>query len=457
MMSSARTGRITAPLLLILVTVAVYAGTGAFELLFSWDDRLYLIQNDTINGFTFSHLKEAFSDYYVGNYAPLNILSFMVDHLFWGLHPAGYHLENVLFHLANGLLFYTLLRRLALSEWQACAAAWIFLFHPAQVETVAWVSQRKSLLAMFFFLIALLGYQVYSEQQANRARCYLLSVVSIAAALLSKSIAVIFPAVLVLYDLTYDRSGPRSTAQRIRDKIPFIIVAAAVAALSIISQAQEEGGGRRDYPGGSPLAAFYTMVPVMLSYIRDGFWPFEFSPYYLIPIRQQPDAVFAAALAALLLLAVLGAYLYRKARPLAFWYALFFIALFPVLQFVPLVNLKNDRYLYTPLLGFAVLVVIGALQLQKAISLRWQRPYRCAVITIMLVLPVLAYKQSRFWRNDIALWSRAAAVDPNNSVAWLQLTKAYTAIHDSDNSVKAFNRYYELRNRYGPVRGFEKY
>jgi len=454
---SARVKSLSAPLLLIIATIAVYAVSGTFELLATWDDWRYVTTNETINGFTLSHLKQAFSDYYLGNYAPLHILSYMIDHVLWGLSPAGFHLENVLIHLANGLLFYMLLRRLSLGEWQACAAAWIFLLHPAQVETVAWVSQRKSLLALFFFLTALLGYQAYAEQQANRTRCYLLSVVSLTAALLSKSIAVIFPAVIVLYDLTYDRCGPRSTSRRLLDKIPFIAVAAAVAAMAMISQSQEAGGGRRDYPGGSPLATFYTMVPILLSYIRDCFWPFELIPYYMAPIRHQPDAAFAAALAALLLLAVLGARLFRTARPLVFWYALFFIALVPVLQFVPLVTLKHDRYLYTPLLGFAVVGVIGAMQLQRAIPLWCLRPYRCAVVIIMLALPVLAFKQTLYWRNDAALWNRAVAVDPENRVAWLMLTKLYTIERDSSSSAHAFKRYSELRSTYGPYRGFEKY
>ena len=457
MMSAARTYRLTPPLLLIVATLAVYGVTASFELLFSWDDRLYLIQNDTVTAFTLQHLKEAFSDYYVGNYAPLNILSFMIDHLLWGLHPAGYHLENVLLHLANGLLFYTLLRRLAFSEWQACAAAWIFLLHPVQVETVAWVSQRKSLLAMFFFLAALLCYQRYAEQKADRSRWYLLSVAGLAAALLSKSIAVIFPAVVALYDLTCDRSGPRTTRQRIRDKLPFLAAAAAIAVMAMISQAREEGGGRSSYPGGTLLTTFYTMAPVLLGYIRDIFIPFDFSPYYLVPIRLYPDAIFAVSLAGLLLLVLLGWYLYRSARPFFFWYALFFIALLPVLQLVPMVNLKNDRYLYTPLLGVAVLATAAGAKLVHAVPLRWQRPL-CYVMTgIMLALPVLAFNQVRYWRDDITLWSRAVAVDQQNSLAWLQLTKAYTARHDNESSMKAFNRYNELRNRYGPVRGFEKY
>lgn len=439
------------PLLLIIATISVYAVTGTFDLLASWDDWRYLTTNETIDGFTIAHIKQAFSKYYIGNYAPLHILSYMIDHTLWGLHPAGYHLENVLLHLANGLLFYTLLRRLSLSEWQACAAAWIFLLHPVQVETVAWVSQRKSLLAMFFLLIALLSYHAYSEQQANRTRCYLLSVVSITAALFSKSIAVIFPAVIVLYDLTYDRYGPRSTLRRILDKLPFIAACAAIAAMAIISL--EAGDGRRDYPGGSPLTAFYTMVPILLSYLRDSFWPFELSPNYMATIRQHPDAAFTAALAVLVLLAVLAARLFRTARPLAFWSALIFIALVPVLQFVPLATMKNDRYLYTPFLGFAVLVVIGATQLQKVIPVWWHRPYRGAVIIIMLALPVITFKQTLHWQNDVALWKRAVAVDPENHLAWLMLAKTYTVQHDSGNSVKANKRYYELREKYGPIRG----
>lgn len=445
------------PLLLSIATIAIYAVTGSFELLFSWDDRLYLIQNETINGFTVAHLKEAFSNYYVGNYAPLNILSYMLDHLLWGLRPVGYHLENGLLHLANGLLFYMLLRRHSLSEWQACSAAWIFLFHPVQVETVAWVSQRKSLLAMIFFLIALIAYQTYAEQQANRLRYYLLSVASLAAALLSKSVAVILPAALVLYDLTYDHNGMRSAKHRILDKIPFLAVSLGFGVIAIISQSQQVGGGRRDYPGGSPLATIYTMVPVLLSYLRDCFWPNGLSPYYVTIIRQQPDAVFAVALIALLLLAAFGSHLFRTARPLFFWFTFYFIALAPVLQFVPLVTLKNDRYLYMPMLGLAVFVVLCAKQLQKLIPANWHRPYRWGSVIIMLTLPLLTFKQTLYWRNDVTIWKRAAAVDPENSVAWLQLAKAYTVIHDSDNSAKAFNRYYELRNRYGPVRGFEKY
>jgi len=449
--------QLAVPLFLVMVTLAVYAVTGSFDLLYTWDDRLYVLTNSTVHSFTLAHLKEAFSDYYVGNYAPLNILSYMIDHALWGLRPAGYHLENVLLHTANGLLFYTLLRRLSLSEWVAGAAAWIFLLHPVQVETVAWVSQRKSLLAMFFFLTALLCYRAYAEQQEPPRRWYLLSLASLAAALLSKSIAVIFPAVIALYDLTYDRGGPRTTRRRLLDKLPFLVIAALVAALAVTSQAHEEGGGRGDYPGGSQLTTFYTMVPVLTGYLRDCLFPFDLSPYYLVTIQQHPDAVFAVSLILILMLAGLGAYFWRAARPLFFWYGLFLTALVPVMQIVPLITLKNDRYLYTPLLGFAALVVLGCQRLLGSIHRQWRLLATCVITFVMLALPFLSFRQAGYWRNDLSLWSRVASVDPRNSLAWLQLTKSYTIRNETENALKAFNRYTELRSRYGPVRGFEKY
>jgi hypothetical protein len=379
----------------------------------------------------------------------------MIDHLLWGLNPAGFHLENVLLHLANGLLFYWLLRQLAFTEWQAGAAAWIFLFHPAQAETVAWVSQRKSLLAMLFFLMALLGYHAFCKQRAGRVIPYILSLVSIVAALLSKSIAVIFPAVVLLYDVTYDRDGSRSMTRRLLDKMPYLLVAGGVAAVAILSQAEEVGGGRREYPGGSPLATFFTMVPVLLTYVRDCFWPFQLSPYYIVTIRQNADGVFIASLIGVALLVALGVYLYRNARPLLFWYGLFFIALAPVLQIVPLITLKNDRYLYIPLLGFSVLLVGCIGLLQKRLSPVWCRSVQMVFLVILLALPLIAFQQTLHWRDDVTLWNHAVDRDPENRLAWLQLAKGYTDRGDSSTAMRAFNRYHELRAKYGPVRGYE--
>lgn len=449
-------------LLLVAVTGAVYAVTAKFQLLNTLDDIYYITNNATVKALSFAHLKRAWSEFYVGNYAPVQIMSYMLDYALWGLQPAGYHLENVALHLINGVLFYLLLRRLALSEWQALAAAWIFLLHPVQVETVAWVSQRKNLLAMLFFLMAMLGYQTYLQGKTNSLWPYLLSILSAVAASLSKSIAVVLPLVLIFFDLAYCRQGSRLPLRRWADKLPFILVALATALLAVVSQSNlsplaDATGGRRDFVGGSPAATFFTMVPVLTSYLRDCFWPVALSPYYMVPVRPEADAVFLVSLFILMALLLAAVAMYGRSRQLLFWYGLFFIALVPVLHIVPLITLKHDRYLYFPLLGFAVVVVMGTAQLLRAAPQLLQTPLRLAVWALMLTMPLLTVRQVSFWQDDITIWSRAVAVDPENRLAWLMLAKGYTGQNrDAHNALRALQRYRELKSRYGPVRGYER-
>ena len=444
------------PLGLFCATFAVYGVTGAFSLLTTWDDTGYLLLNETIKGVSFAHVREAFSQYYAGNYAPLHILSYLLDHALWGLSPAGYHLENVLLHALNGILFYHLLRRLDCTQWQATAAAWIFLFHPVQAETVAWVSQRKNLLAMLFFLTTLLSYRTYATRETGRTLPYLLALCSSAAAMLSKSVTVILPAILLFFDYTYLATTSRQpTRKRLLDKLPFVLLAAVFAGMAFVSQSEEAGGGRTGYPGGSPLATFYTMVPVLVSYLRDCIWPSGLSPFYMTTIRLQPDSAFFAALAVLIPIAAAGVWLYRHHRPLFFWYGLFFVALLPVLQIIPLVTLKHDRYLYFPLLGCAVLAVTFGHKVLTACSRRCRPLLLALIAAVLLLLPPLAYQQTLFWRNDLTLWNRAIAVDPENRLGWRLLAMAYTTAGDAPNAIKALRRVQELRQKYGPMHGHD--
>lgn len=456
LVDSNRFSRVFPAVLLALATAAVYGVTASFGLLDTLDDKYYIILNDVVKEITAANIIRAFSEYYVGNYAPVHILSYIADYSLWGIDSAGYHVENAVFHLLNGILFYVFLRRLSMAEWQAFASVWIFLFHPVQVETVAWVSQRKNILAMLFFLVAMIGYQAYISRKSGGSRQYILSIFSTVTAMLSKSVTVIIPVVLVLYDITHGRKETgRSGWLKTVDKLPYFLTASAIAVLAVVSQSESLHGGRRDFPGGSPLSTFYTMVPVLLGYIRDCFWPFALSPYYQISIRQRADEVLLLALAALLMLMIIGAWLYFKARPMFFWFGLFFIALVPVLQFVPLITLKNDRYLYFPLLGFSVLMVHATVWLQSAVRGYWHNAVRVVAVLVMLALPLFAFRQVLYWRDDVSVWLHAVEVDPENRLAWLQLAKGYTSQKDSRNAVYAFNRYHELRRKYGPVRGFE--
>jgi hypothetical protein len=320
------------------------------------------------------------------------------------------------------------------------------------VESVAWVSQRKNVLAMTFFLLAFLQYASYRECGQAKVRHYLLSLIALALALLTKSVAIVFPLAAILYDACL---VPPPTRRNFADKAPYIVLAAAISVIALASQAQNAGGGRRGYPGGSKLTTFFTMVPVLPSYIADCFFPAKLSPYYNIPIRIAPDTTFAVGLLCWVLLAWLGWWLYRRQRRIFFFYALFFIGLLPVSQIVPLIPFKNDRYLYFPLIGFAGLCG-ECLALLARRSPPWRQVSAMAAVAILLMLPLLSFRQTRIWENDITLWQHAVSLDPDNRVGWLLLAKGLTLRGHGAEALAAVNRYNQLKARWGPPRGWER-
>ncbi|HEX9023178.1 MAG TPA: hypothetical protein VF799_04980, partial [Geobacteraceae bacterium] len=151
-------------LLLAVASFALYWQALGHDFLINWDDRQYVLDNPVIRGVTLQHLKAAFTSFYIGNYAPLHLISYMIDYDLWGMRPAGFIFTNILFHTLNGILFYMLLRRIAGERVWTLPAALFFLLHPLQVESVVWVAQRKNLLAMFFFLAAVHLYISYKER-----------------------------------------------------------------------------------------------------------------------------------------------------------------------------------------------------------------------------------------------------------------------------------------------------
>jgi len=411
-------------IVLVGATFAVYADTLGHSFLSNWDDSLYVVENEAIRGITWGNLKDAFTRFYIGNYAPIHIISYMLDYEAWGLNPRGFILSNVVMHAANGLLFYALLMRLHRNKALAFLAAFIFLFHPVQVESVAWISERKNLLAMFFCLASFhchISYRTMPEPR--RMRFYVCSVVAFVLAVLSKSVSVILPLVFILYDLCYLK-GSRQV-RWLTDKIPFLLVASATVLIALKSQLPEHEGGRISYSIEGPLGIFYTMLTVLTRYFKLIFWPRGLSAVYMPPMKVHMDAsVGFSALFAAVLCAV-GCFLYRKRTQFCFWYALFFTALLPVSQIVSLVTLINDRYLYFPMLGAAA--CYGLLAFPRdltALDLR-MRVVAAALCLIVLPLPYLSWQRTSVWSNDLSLWKDVTTKTPTSPLAWNGLGMAY--------------------------------
>jgi len=389
--------------IVIVIVFSVYARSIGFDFLATWDDDVYITQNDAIKGFSIPNLKAAFSSFHVGIYAPLQIISYMFDYTLWGLNPAGFHLSNILLHSLNGIMLFFLLTRLNTSILSATLASILFLVHPVQVETVAWVTERKNILALFFMLLSLHAWIFWRLEagKADKKRYYLCALTLFLLALLSKApLAFIFPLLLAAYTYSYDNSF--KTGKLFTALAPFATLSVIFSVIALYAQSAEFSGGRIEQQKGFWL---FTMPPVFAKYIGHLVWPHTLLPSYLPVYRQSADLTAILSIVLLLLLSGAVIVLARKERRLVFWVSCILVPMLPVSQIIPFVTLMNDRYLYIPLTGVAGVaafygdrIFLLAHGLKKNIAAG-------AIIGILVILGLLSIRQTGIWKNDVVLWS----------------------------------------------------
>ncbi|HEY5998403.1 MAG TPA: tetratricopeptide repeat protein [bacterium] len=432
------------PILLVVTTVALaYARALTHGFLSNWDDTAYVVGNPAVRGITLDHVRSAFTSLFVGNYAPLQIVSYMLDYELWGLQAGGFILTNLLCHAASAVLVYLLLARLHGGRAGALVGALVFALHPVQVESVAWVSQRKNVLAMLLFLAALHAYVRYRERDASRAGAwYAASLAAFILALLTKSVTVVLPLVLVALDFCFPtRAGWR---RRVGDKVPFCLAAAGIAVLALISQSPGLGGGRAGYWGGSLGSTLLTMAAVLVRYATMIVWPLHFSAGYAQGFKEGIDGEVALSAALLLATALAALHLLRRQRALGFWVLVVIIGLAPVSQLVPLVTLMNDRYLYFPMLGVAGLAGGGLQAIAVAARPRWRTAALGGSGLALTLLAALSFQQVGVWRDTVTLWRHATVKEPDCSLAWLGLGAALLDRGQVDEALAALQHSYML-------------
>lgn len=425
-------------LILAAVTIAVYGRIAGHEFLTVWDDNQYVTENPSAWGFSAANIRAAFSGYYIGNYAPVQILSYMLDYTFWGLHPAGYLITNIIIHLLNGLLVYLLLYRFHADRTAAFFAASLFLLHPVQVESVAWISQRKNLLSLFFMLISWWGYCRYRDSMSGKSNfAYAVSLFAFLSSLLAKSMTVVFPVMLILYDRCFPQAGNRFS---LKDKVPYLLAAAGIAVTAIYSEHPDTGGGRTEYHGGSLWTTVLTMLPVFCRYLRMVVWPSGLSAEYAPDIHRavNPDVMAAAAL--LIALALATAWLFRIDKRLGFWVAFFWIGLLPMSQLVPMLSMINDRYLYLPMVGATALAGIGISRLLLADGRKGRLLVRVSAGLLLLALAVASYERCSVWHDSVTLFRDVVEKAPASDRGWRLLAEAYLSAGKTDSARLAYEQ-----------------
>lgn len=385
----------------------------------SWDDRKYLADS-AIQGTTcfFERLGWIFRSFYFSNYNPLHRIGYWIQLSLWGLDPRGYHAVSALLHVANTALVYALARRLGVGRRAAVFAAALFAVHPTRAEVVAWISAQKDLGSASFALSSLCLYAPIATGAARPSAGRLAAVAALlAAALLTKPMAVAFPLFLLALDLAWRRPFARA----LLEKLPFFAIAAVFAAIAV------QAGSRPGPKDGSWAVHAATVLQAPLFYLRRVFWPWDFSARWWVP---RLPSVFAlaplaglAAIGAAVALVALGLRA-RDRRPALLGVAWPAVSLLPVANLFPIPIVVADRYLYLALLGpiLAAAALWGALRAR--IGGRAATAGRWAVAALALAFAFFARAHCGAFRDTETLWRESLATQPENPVVRLYLASA---------------------------------
>ncbi len=399
-------------LFLLGVTGFVYGAVAGHDYIVV-DDPAYVIMNPWVNeGLTGPGVAWAFTSLHAFNWHPLTWLSHMADVEFLGPDPAGPHLVSAALHLVATALLFFALRRLGGRDAESLAVAAIFALHPMHVESVAWVSERKDVLSACFSFLALWTWAWYAARPGLGR--YLLVTLWVAAALLSKPMAVTLPLILWLLDVwPLGRAGwtqGRRLGMLLLEKVPLLLLAAGVGLLTLAAQQPGVENSAETLPLfarlGNALVAYER-------YLAFAVWPVGLSAFYPHPgWLPLPRVLLAAAI--LLAISVL-ALRERNRRPYLLMGWLWFLGtLVPVIGLLQVGDQSMaDRYTYVPYVGLSVMVVwtLGDL-------VRMGRLPRVAVIAASCVALALFASAARArvadWRNTETLYEAAlVATGPN--------------------------------------------
>ncbi|MEZ6054688.1 MAG: hypothetical protein R3C02_25500 [Planctomycetaceae bacterium] len=323
---------------LLGLLVAVYWPVLQFDFV-NWDDPWYVLNNPLITSWHPTNLWRIATEFNVKNYAPLTTLSLLIDHTLFGKSPGGYHLVNVVLHGINAVLVLLLVTRLTDNRSIGLATAALFAVHPLQIETVAWVSSRKTLLCSVFMLAS--GRCWLRPDRIGRDE--LRGTVWLALALLTKAAAIVLPPIVLAYDVLVRR-------KTIADALPRQLVPGflCILLLRITMSAQTSVmGGVRGHLGMSKLQILGIDSVIVWKYVGMLAWPSGLSILYDPPTEGMLLPIVLSSLAWI----GVGIICWKTWRrlPLLSWSVItWFLLLFPVLNFFPITTLMNDRYMYLP-------------------------------------------------------------------------------------------------------------
>jgi len=434
---------------LVVSTLSVYWQVAHHDFI-NLDDTSYVTENQHVqSGVTKKGLIWALTESHAANWHPLTWVSHMLDCQLFGVKAGQHHLINLLFHMANSLLLFGVIRKMTGALWQSAFVAALFALHPLHVESVAWVAERKDVLSTFFWILCMWAYVDYTKRP--RIGRYFLVAIFLTLGLLAKPMVVTLPFVLLLMDywplgrLKFSQGNNKTKSisnksmlfQMVWEKVPLFVLSAASSILTFV--VEKQGGGVAPSDQFPLNISTSNALVSYVSYIGKMLWPNNLSVFYpypeIIPLWKSAGAgLLLLSLSILFIRAV-------RARPYLIVGWLWYLgSLIPVIGLIQVGNqAMADRYTYIPLIGLFIMVAWGIPDLFE----RWR--YRQIVLwmsagLLFSALTVCTWLQVRHWKDSISLFRHALNVTADNYLAHNNLG---TALIDDGRHTEAVQHYSE--------------
>jgi tetratricopeptide (TPR) repeat protein len=407
---------------LALAATAVYYQVWTYSFI-NLDDSNYIYQNQNIQGgITLKAVEWAFNSGQAYFWHPLTWLSHMLDWQLFGSNAGGHHLTSLIFHIANTLLLFIVLKKMTGALWPSAFVAALFALHPLHVESVAWVYERKDVLSTFFWMLTMWAYVRFVGRP--KITNYLLIVVFLALGLMAKPMLVTLPFVLLLLDYwPLQRFNTKRSLSLLIEKVPLFAMVLASCIVTFVNQ--KKIGAMSPTENLSLLFRLANASISYMQYIIKMIWPVRLAIFYPHPLKNVSILYAVISAIFLLIVTVIVLRFSRNYKYLVTGWLWYIGTLVPVIGLVQVGDqAMADRYSYITLTGLFIIIAWGLSDLSE----KW--PHRKTAIKIfslavLFALAILTYLQQQYWKNSITVFQHTLGVTNNNYVAHCHIAEVF--------------------------------
>ena len=405
------------------------------------DDSGYIKDNPDIKSLSAKNIAAIFSSFYNANYHPFTTLSYAIEYNLFGLNAKPYHFVNLFIHLLNTFMVFRLIKKISGKMEVAAITALFFAIHPMHVESVAWISERKDLLYSFFFISGLSAYYEYIHATANRNKWYIYTILLFLCSLLSKSTAIIFPLMLLIFDYYFRRGWKKKV---LFEKIPFFLLSLVFGVITILSQKSAGAINADLMPEYNLLQRFFVVCFTTSYYIVKLFLPFNLAVLHFAP-TELPYYYYLSPLF-LLLLAFLVYRSRTMKRELIFGLLFYLAGVSLTSQVIPVgYTVVSERYSYIPYIGlFFILGCFYAAVQNKNYFVKLKPVINYVLAGLTLFFIIITFQRNKVWQNSINLFTDLVKKYPDQAHAHFVLAKNLIDVPDLNAGLASINRAIEL-------------